>query len=350
MCCITFNWKENDAVEKVEHFRRKRTVSWAVVEVTEACNLNCKWCYASSSYKNKNAGFMREDEIIFILNRLSEAGARQVTYSGGEPSIYPHLDFAIKEAKERGMVVHVNTNGYMLTKGLAAKWAGLGVTQVQVNIDSTDAAKHDEIRGRAGSFSRALKGIGNTAAAGITPVSQTVLTSENEGEVMRIICLARKAGVERVRLWDMMLSGHAQDRRDMLPARYLEILKEVSEYALQTGAKSIEAGEPLFPLGYETGMKVMDSFCVCLAGLLANFSVSGDAYFCCMHRKPLYNVFKDAAEERLDGLHARKIREFSDRFSLPEKCVKCDVLGKCMGGCIARRGFTPDGRDYWCTE
>ena len=48
MCCITFNWKESDAMEKVRHFSRHRTVAWAVVEVTEFCNFNCEWCYAST--------------------------------------------------------------------------------------------------------------------------------------------------------------------------------------------------------------------------------------------------------------------------------------------------------------
>ena len=349
MCCITFNWKENDAMKKVEHFRRKRTVSWAVIELTEACNFDCKWCYASSSYMKRKPKSMTREEVEKILCKLSEAGAQQVTFSGGEPSIYTHLDFAIKEAGERGFVVHINTNGFLLSKALAEKWAGLGVTQVQINIDSMHPARHDGIRGRGGSFAKAMEAIGNAAAAGMTPVSQTVLTKENEDEIMEIIWMARKAGVKRVRLWDMMLSGHAKYMQDMLPARYMETLKNVSKYALQTGAKSIEAGEPLFPLGYETGMKVIDTFCVCLAGLLANFSVSGDAFFCCMHRKPLYNVFRDAENERLDELHARKISEFSRGFGLPEKCGACGMLEKCMGGCIARRGYTSDGRDYWCT-
>ena len=40
MCCITFNWVESDAVEKVKHFARKGTVAWAVIELTDFCNFN----------------------------------------------------------------------------------------------------------------------------------------------------------------------------------------------------------------------------------------------------------------------------------------------------------------------
>lgn len=347
MCCITFNWKENDAMQKVEHFRTRKTVSWAVIEVTEACNFNCKWCYASSSYRNTKPRYMEKSNLKRMLGMLAASGVRQVTYSGGEPTLYPHLDFAIREARALGLIVHVNTNGYLLTRALANEWKRLGVTQVQINIDSAVPQKHDAIRGMEKSFEKALAALKNVKEAGMTGVSQTVLTSENEHEIMDIIKIARDVGVERVRLWDMMLSGHAKDKESMIPTRYMDILREVSQFALHTGAKSIEAGEPLFPLGHDTGLRVIDSFCVCLAGLLANFSVEGDAYFCCMHRRPIYNIFRDAAGPIAD-LHSQKIGAFSKAFPLPEKCGNCGFIERCMGGCIARRGYTDDGRDYWC--
>jgi len=291
---------------------------------------------------------MDRGKIGGIIEALSSSGIKQVTYSGGEPTLYPHLDFAIKEAKEQGLIVHVNTNGYLLTRSLAEKWKGLGVTQVQINIDSINPAKHDEIRGREGSFVKALKALGNAKNAGITAVSQTVLTRENENEILDILKMARKAGMERCRIWDMMLSGNAEDKESLVPERYMDILKEVSEFARMTGAASVEAGEPLFPLDYDTKLKVIDSFCVCLAGLLANFSVEGDAYFCCMHRKPLYNVFRDLDGTTLEELHSSRLNEFSKSIKLPGKCGSCSFLERCHGGCIARTGYTKDGRDYWC--
>ena len=42
MCVVTFDWEENDAKEKFKTFHKKKSLSWVVVEVTEACNLNCK--------------------------------------------------------------------------------------------------------------------------------------------------------------------------------------------------------------------------------------------------------------------------------------------------------------------
>ena len=349
MCCITFNWKENDAMEKVKHFRRKGRVSWAVIEVTEACNFNCKWCYAGSGYNRKYFKHMEKDKLKKLLEILSESDVKQVTYSGGEPTVYPYLDYAIKEARNLDLIVHINTNGYLLTETLAREWRKMGVTQVQINIDSKHPEKHDKIRGRKGSFDRALKAIRNARNSGITCVSQTVLTRENEKEVLDIIKIARNAGVERVRIWDMMLSGHAREKENLLPKEYLNTLKTVSDFALKTGAVSIEAGEPLFPLNYETGLKVVDSFCVCLAGLLANFSVKGDEYFCCMYRKPLYNIFRDLNGEKFEDFHMKALKKFSYSISLPEKCKTCEFFEKCRGGCIVRRNRTSDGRDYWCS-
>lgn len=350
MCCITFNWEENDAMEKVKHFKSSGRLSWCVVELTEACNFNCKWCYASSSYKNKNFRHIEMEDLERLLNMMADSGIRQVTYSGGEPSIYPGLDHAIKFANELGLIVHINTNGFLLTNDIAKKWRRLGVTQVQVNIDSLNPSRHDEIRGKKGSFDRAIRAIRNANSAGMTAITQTVLTSENENEVFKLMDLARKNGVKRIRVWDMMLTGHASGKEDLLPGRYIEILKEISLFARKSGAVSIEAGEPLFPLDFDTGMKVVDSFCVCLAGLLGNFSVTGDEYFCCMYRKPLYNVFNDLEGRDLAEFHKTKLEEFSRSKTLPRKCLKCPLLEKCRGGCVVRRGKTKDGRDYWCSR
>jgi radical SAM protein with 4Fe4S-binding SPASM domain len=349
MCCITYNWAYNDAAEKVRHFGRNRTVAWAVVELTDFCNFNCAWCYASTGYKSKiKRHQMSMRDVKKLIRGLRKSGVRQVTYSGGEPTIYPHLKEAVSFAKKSGMVVHMNTNGYLLDERLARELKELGLSQVEINIDSTNPKKHDRTRGVKGSFGRAVAALKNAKAAGIMCVVQTVITRDNENEINRIAEFARSLGVQRYRLWDVMPSGEAKNT-DLRPGKYLEILKSLDEFAYRTGAESIEAGEPLFPLDYKPKLRVIDSSCVCATGLLMNVSAKGDAYFCCTYRKPMYNVF-DALKEgkKIKEHHGEKLKEFLGTLKLPSKCRSCRLFERCRGGCITRTGYTKSGVDYWC--
>jgi len=349
MCVVTFDWEDNDAVEKVKFFTDKKRLAWIVVEVTNACNLNCKWCYANSGYKAKiRREHMPKKKLDRLLKMLSESGVRQVTFSGGEPTVYPHLRYAVKKAKDLGLVVHMNTNGYLLTRRLSRELAGLGLSQVQINIDSMKSESHDSVRGRKGSFRRAVQALKNARAAGITCVSQTVLTKDNEDEIVEIFRFARSMGIQRCRVWDMMPSeGCGIESFDARPTDYVKTLEKLSLFAEQTGAKHIEAGEPLFP-SHKTNIPTSLKLCVAASGLLTNIAYNGDVYFCVTQRKPMMNAFMLNGERFCDAYH-KKLQEFMSAFSVPEGCVDCAMYEKCMSGCYTRREHAK-GADYWCSS
>lgn len=55
------------------------------MELTEACNLKCKFCYNSQK--------PRYNERIFeMLDSLAKQGVMQVNLTGGEPLAHPRLD------------------------------------------------------------------------------------------------------------------------------------------------------------------------------------------------------------------------------------------------------------------
>lgn len=336
MCMVTFNWEESDANEKAESFRKRKRLSWAVIEVTEACNLNCAWCYANSG-ASANRMHMPIGMLESLLKRLSDAGVGQVTYSGGEPSVYPRIREAVGMAKDMGFVVHMNTNGFIFTKELARDLKSSGLSQIQTNIDSLKPERHDYIRGREGSFEGSARAIANAKEAGITPVSQTVLTRLNEKEIFGIFDFSRGLGAERCRVWDMAPSdGVAKSNSCIAPTDYVETLERLYEFALQKGLKGIESGEPLFPLGRRIKVPVTGGFCVSYFGAYTTISINGDAFYCAAYRKPLYNVF--SAEGPLDEIHRQRLGEFiKENVSLPDSCSRCGFAKICNGGCIVRR-------------
>ncbi len=339
MCMVTFNWEEGDAKEKVKNFEKRRSLSWVVVEVTESCNLNCIWCYANSNQVVKRPRrHMPLERLKTLLRMLADIGVKQITYSGGEPTLYPHIKEAVSLAKDMGFVVHMNTNGFIFTREFARELKARGLSQIQTNIDSINPRKHDYIRGVPGSFERAVKALRNACEVGITPVSQTVLTKLNESEIFAIFTLARKLGARRCRVWDMTPSeGVAKDNMSIAPTDYVRTLEKLYEFTLNDGLKSIESGEPLFPLGKNLSIPFVGGFCISYFGAYTTISVNGDVLYCAAYRKPMYNVFEDVSGS-LEEFHKYKLSEFiRENLKIPAPCLECGFLKTCVGGCVVRR-------------
>ena len=359
MCSVTFDWERNDAMKKVKEFEKTvknwyGNLLWATVEFTELCNHKCIYCYENAGPRS-NYKIMSKEKMEELINYLGECKLKQLTCSGGEPLMYPYIKEAIKLARDNGMIVHMITNGYFLTKKCARELYEAGLTQVQINIDSINPAKHDKIRGKKGSFERAVKALKNAKEVGITCVTQTVLMKYNEKEIIDIFKFARNLGIQRCRVWDIVPSeGRALEHMHLKPSEnYIKILKKLTEFAYKTGAVNIESGDPLFHNKIETRIPITGGYCPYSIGLLTNLSVDGNAYFCCTNReKPMYNVF-DIIEKKEDLkiAHAKalaKILKKMQMFKLPKECEKCDFLKTCKGGCYMRRKFTDYDKDYWC--
>jgi radical SAM protein with 4Fe4S-binding SPASM domain len=289
---------------------------------------------------------MPKRKLYRLLEILSKSGIKQITLSGGEPTVYPHLKYAVKKASRLGFVVHMNTNGYLLTRKLAFELKKLGLSQVQINIDSLERDVHDEVHGRKGSFIRAVRALKNARTAGMTCVSQTVLTKKNENEILDIFKAARNMGIQRCRVWDMMPSeGCGVNSFDIRPTDYIKSLGELALFAEQTGAKHIEAGEPLFPFD-KTKIPVSHVSCVATAGVLTNIACNGDVYFCVTQRRPMMNIFR-LKGAGLQEAYEKELAKFVSSFSIPKECMECGMSEKCGGGCYTRREHAK-GQDYWC--
>lgn len=346
---MTFDWEDVDAKEKIEHFEKKNSASWAVIEVTESCNFGCMWCYAHSKNGGKYGGrHMSFENLEKLIKLLSDSGIRQITFSGGEPILYPHLKKAVKLAKDSGFIVHMNTNGYFLTKELACELKSLGLSQIQTNIDSMDSKRHDYVRGMSGSFDRAIIALKNAREAGIICVSQTVLTKLNENEIFDIFRFARSFGIQRCRVWDITPSGAAEEKMDIRPTNYIETLKNLDKLAYDLGAKRIESGDPLFPGDYKTHLDVYAGYCLALHGGFLSISPEGNVYSCPTQRTAFFNAFD--FKGNFEDHFREKSEEFYRSAKPPPQCADCRSSDKCKGGCPSRRKYASFKKDYWCSQ
>jgi len=81
------------------------------IELTNTCNLSCDKCPTGMGTCKRPKGFMSGNVFHKIL---SEATAAIRFVRWGEPTLHPRLYDWISEAKGKGLLTHINTNGILL--------------------------------------------------------------------------------------------------------------------------------------------------------------------------------------------------------------------------------------------
>lgn len=347
VCIISFDWGEDDPRRRGHDFRQGQLLI-ASIELTEACNYRCEWCY-TASHRIEAPRHMPWDRAERLIRILADSGIPRVTCCGGEPLLYPHLERFVRVATEHGLKVHANSNGHLFTEERARGLKDAGLAQLQTNIDSLDPDVHDKVRGHTRSYSMAVEALKTAVAVGITPVCQTVVTRNNEDQLIEIFEFARSLGAQRCRSLDMMPTGVALERVDERPADYIGTAEKLYEYARATGAASIESADPLFPAACSTELDVHCGVCGAAAGGYVMIDVDGNALFCSTTRHSLYNMLDAAAESTdINAFHQEKVREFLARHPVSDGCRSCDHLSRCQGGCMTRRLHNDTGVDDFC--
>ncbi len=88
-----------------------------LVEITDACNLQCPVCYAESGPRRQTHRTLEHVEFMLDCVVRNEKEPDIVQISGGEPTIHPQF-FAILDAAKRRPIKHlmINTNGVRIAQ------------------------------------------------------------------------------------------------------------------------------------------------------------------------------------------------------------------------------------------
>ena len=128
------------------------------------CNLACAYCCAESSPKAPSRR-LELDVAREVFAEFSALGGKELFLTGGEPFMHPDLGELVAAAE--GLERTILTNAMVFGRGKRLQTLeemDRSVT-LQVSLDSATAELHDKQRG-AGSWSRALTGIGQAHALG----------------------------------------------------------------------------------------------------------------------------------------------------------------------------------------
>lgn len=101
--------------------------------LTLRCNQHCKYCHR----------FLGIDEMDLehnkkVISKIAEEGIRDLTFTGGEPLLYPDLIELVKFAKEKGMKIKIISNGEVLAKDLKMREIYNYLDSLTLSIDTID--------------------------------------------------------------------------------------------------------------------------------------------------------------------------------------------------------------------
>ena len=73
------------------------------------CNLNCTYCDTNDSKSAESGKLMTPQQVSDEINKLLTPDCRTISFTGGEPSLYP--DFISEVSKNFDLKIMLETNG-----------------------------------------------------------------------------------------------------------------------------------------------------------------------------------------------------------------------------------------------
>lgn len=102
------------------------------VEITNVCNLKCKFC----SPLNRTKRFMSVEEFAYIISQIKPFTTYIYLHIKGEPLLHPHLKDILKICEDNEIMVNITTNGTLLLQNASMLLNSSAVRQVNISVHS----------------------------------------------------------------------------------------------------------------------------------------------------------------------------------------------------------------------
>ncbi len=182
-----------------QKFQGKRAPLEVSIEVTRRCPLECLHCYNNLPLSDHAA---RSRELSFeehcrLLDELVDAGCLWLLYTGGE--IFARRDFLeiYTEAKKRGFLITLFTNGTMINERIADYLAEYRPFAIEITLYGATRETYEALTQVPGSYDRCMRGIRLLLERNLPLKLKTVPTTVNRHEIFEMKRLAEEEfGVE----------------------------------------------------------------------------------------------------------------------------------------------------------
>lgn len=328
------------------HARKLHEIRSLFLEMTHDCNLACLHC-GSDCARIEGGG--RIDPKL-VLKVLAEIKGRYdphricISMTGGEPLCYPGLFDLGRAITRLEFPWGVVTNGFAWTRETIRRAREAGMHSIAVSLDGLQES-HDWLRGRKGSFDRALATIRMLTADPFYSAMDVVtcVHRRNLDELDRVRELLRSAGVRAWRLFTISPIGRAAGKEDLLlaPESYRTLLSRILAWRRDAGTMSVHLSESGY-LGDAYECRVRDGYHFCRAGIsVAGIMWNGDILACPNIDRRF--VQGNIARDSFVDVWENRFAPFRNREWMREACAAC-------GSCPEWRGCQGNSFHLWDTD
>jgi selenobiotic family peptide radical SAM maturase len=313
------------------------TLQW---HVTQQCDLRCRHCYDRSERMpldaEKALGILDDFSAFCRMKRVRG----RISFSGGNPLLYPHFDDLYRVAAQRGFTPAVLGNP--VSAGRIKELSDIiRPAFFQVSLEGLEK-RNDSVRG-AGHFRRTIRFLQVLSDLGIYSIVMLTLTKDNMDEVLPLCEFLR----DRTNLFTFNRLAMVGEGASLGPPSIADYEYFLNRYIDASESNPImELKDNLFNIVlHKRGDKPFGGCTGYGCGAAFNFLAvlpDGEVHACRKFPSLIGNVFRQSLAEIYDSSAAQRYREGC------RACSSCEIRRVC-GGCLAvASGCGLDERDPYC--
>jgi MoaA/NifB/PqqE/SkfB family radical SAM enzyme len=263
--------------------------------VTDKCNFSCPYCRGA---RKDCRGEMELSIVAEIIRHWTPI--KNIRFSGGEPTLYPHLVDVIKYAKScRIERIAISTNG-SANINLYKKLIQYGVNDFSISLDACCASKGKEMSGGINAWDIVVSNIKELSKLTYVTVGM-VFTPENISESVESVKFAHSLGVLDIRVISSAQYNEALTNLTDLESKILDA-HPILKYRINN-----------FKSGYNVRGINKTDFHKC-ALVLDDAAIAGNFHFPCIiylreQGDPISEIGPDMRKERLNWFKSHNIHD-----------------------------------------
>lgn len=301
------------------------------IELTNRCPLACSHCYNNLPMNDVGARLreMSRDEYRHLFDELADLGCLWLCFSGGE--IFARRDFPdiYLDARKKGFLITLFTNGILINERIADFLAAHPPFTIEITLYGATPETYETLTRIPGSYEKCMRAIDLLVERNLPLKLKTVAVSTNHHQIEAMRQIAADRGLEFK--FDAMINPRIDCSSSPLavrltPSEVVSLdLDDATHVAEWRRLVAEQAPRPYVP-GEER--KLFEC-----GGGHNTFAVDpyGELSICVLSHKDTYNVrdgsFRDGWENYIGAVRSRNITR-------PTKCTGCGLKSLC-GMCTA---------------
>lgn len=309
------------------------------LEVTHVCHLRCSHCSSLATLDNTRE--LSWQDCQRIIDEAAALGVREISFSGGEPLLWPSLLKAIGHAVSYGMKTSLYSSGTVSDCSIFSELKNVGLQRIIFSLFGAGSGAHEIVTGISGSYNQTLISVSASNQAGLDTELHFVPLSHNYKILGDMAELAKANDINRISVLRLVPQGRAKTTDQNLLTKDQNIHLRSVIASLREEGHDIRTGSPY-------NFLMLKEKPQCNSGI-DRLTIGPDLrIFPCDAFKQLppselgitdeystlfNNSLADCWEK---SPYLNSVRKYlSSDFA--SECASCPSLEKCNSGCVAQK-------------